>query len=209
MPLDKAAAARGAGAGPLPPAGINPARIAFDIDGVIADTMTLFLDIARQDYGISGVRYEDITSYQLEDCLDMDPGLIERIITRIMDGDYASELKPIAGAPEFLGRLAERSESILFVTARPVAGPVDAWIHGLLKEAPAAVDIVATGSFEAKTSVLADRDIGFFVEDRLETCFSLDAAGIVPLLFVQPWNRQPHPFHEVSRWGDVAALIRW
>ncbi len=193
----------------MPPAGIPPATIAFDIDGVIADTMTLFLEIARDEYGIRGVRYEDITSYQLEDCLDMEPGVIERIVTRIMDGDYSAPLKPISGAPEFLNRLAARSDSILFVTARPYIGPVEAWIRSLMPEGPAAIDIVATGSFEAKTEVLTSRRIDHFVEDRLETCFALGAAGIVPILFTQPWNRQPHPFIEVSSWGELADLIQW
>ena len=38
---------------------IHPASVAFDIDGVIADTMTLFLDIARDVFHINGIRYED------------------------------------------------------------------------------------------------------------------------------------------------------
>ena len=35
---------------------IDPASIAFDIDGVVADTMTLFLDIARDEYNIDWIR---------------------------------------------------------------------------------------------------------------------------------------------------------
>lgn len=38
---------------------INPVSVAFDIDGVIADAMTLFLDIARDIFHINGIRYED------------------------------------------------------------------------------------------------------------------------------------------------------
>ena len=38
---------------------IHPASVAFDIDGVIADTMTLFLDIAGDVFHMSGIRYED------------------------------------------------------------------------------------------------------------------------------------------------------
>jgi len=42
---------------------IDPMTVAFDVDGVIADTMTLFLELARREYGIAGLNYEDITSY--------------------------------------------------------------------------------------------------------------------------------------------------
>jgi len=41
---------------------IHPASVAFDIDGVIDDTMTLFLDIARDVFHINGIRYEDSTT---------------------------------------------------------------------------------------------------------------------------------------------------
>jgi len=38
---------------------IIPVSVAFDIDGVIADTMALLLDIARDVFHINGIRYED------------------------------------------------------------------------------------------------------------------------------------------------------
>ncbi|MEA3280918.1 MAG: haloacid dehalogenase, partial [Thermodesulfobacteriota bacterium] len=62
---------------------IDPASVAFDIDGVLADTMTLFLDIAREEYDITGIRHEDITCYMLEKCIDIDEEIIEAIIVRI------------------------------------------------------------------------------------------------------------------------------
>ena len=40
---------------------IDPAAVAFDVDGVIADTMALFIYIARDEYAIKGIRYEDMT----------------------------------------------------------------------------------------------------------------------------------------------------
>jgi 5'(3')-deoxyribonucleotidase len=32
-------------------------------------------------------------------------------------------------------------------------------------------------------------------------------AGIEPVLFKQPWNREPHPFVEVGNWDELEALI--
>ena len=65
---------------------IDPTTVAFDIDGVIADTMALFIDIARREYRVDGVRYEVMTSYLLSDCLDMDPALIDVILNRTGPG---------------------------------------------------------------------------------------------------------------------------
>jgi hypothetical protein len=194
---------------PLPASAIEPESIAFDIDGVIADTMTLFLEIAADEFDIRGIRYQDITCYNLVDCINMAPEVIDRVIVRLLDGGYRGRLKPVAGAPEVLQRLARQSGGVLLVTARPHVGPVGDFIRSILPGDPGAFDIVATGSFDAKTDVLLGRSITHFVEDRLETCFTLNAAGITPVLFAQPWNREPHPFIEVSSWREIEELIRW
>jgi hypothetical protein len=47
------------------------------------------------------------------------------------------------------------------------------------------------------------------VEDRLETCFPLQEAGITPVLFRQPWNRKSHPFMEVGTWKELESLIEF
>jgi hypothetical protein len=186
---------------------IDPSTTAFDIDGVVADTMTLFLEIARQDYRVQGIRYEDMTRYSLEDCLDMDPTLIGTILGRIMDGDYTVPLHPFEGSGPVLARVATYRSPLLFVTARPHPGPMAEWMEMLVPVKPDTLQVVATGSFEAKAEVLLQRGIRFFVEDRLETCYQLKTVGIEPILYRQPWNREPHPFVEVDGWGDLEKLL--
>jgi hypothetical protein len=188
---------------------IDPSSLAFDIDGVFADTMTLFLDIAREEYKIYDVCYEDITCYTLEECIDIDPDLIETILFRIMNGTHSPPLKPIAGAAHVLTRLGRMHSPILFVTARPYGEPIYHWIRSILPLDGDSVEVVATGSFDAKIDVLSSRDIAYFVEDRLETCFSLFTAGVTPILFRQPWNRNRHPFMEVGTWKELEALIEF
>lgn len=188
-------------------AGIDPRRLGFDIDGVVADTMTLFLDIARDEFGIAGLRYEDITSYDLAHCLKMAPEVIEAIVVRILEGDYRSPLRPIDGAPAVLRRIGRLNGKLLMVTARPSVGPMGDWLPQTLDLDPGCIDVVATGSFETKADALLERRITHFVEDRLDTCFNLDAAGLTPIVFKQPWNRQRHPFLEVGSWRELDALI--
>ena len=188
---------------------IDPDSIAFDFDGVLADTMTLFLDIARKDYQIQNLRYEDITCYMLKDCLEMDEDLIETIIQRIQDGSYTMPLKPMAGAAEVLTQLEKFSSPILFVTARPYTGPILDWMQSLLNLKSESLKVITTGSFEAKADILRDHGVAYFIEDRLETCFQLKNAGVEPVVFKQPWNRQVHPFHEVDSWQDIHSLIDW
>jgi hypothetical protein len=187
---------------------IQPEQLGFDIDGVIANTMQLFLDIARRVYGLNHIQIEDITTYNLEHCLDMEPEMIRAITDRIIDGDYPCRLFPIDGAAGVLKRLAAYGP-IHMVTARPALGPIEPWIAQLLTGMEGDVHMVATGGFEEKADVLRHLNIRYFVEDRLETCYLLKDQGIHAVLFAQPWNRQRRPFVEVSGWPELEMLIDW
>jgi uncharacterized HAD superfamily protein len=187
---------------------IDPKHLAFDIDGVLAHTMQLFLDILKVVYGINHIVYDDITQYQLDACLDVDPEILSAATERIIDGNYPCRLAPMDGAVAVLERLSGYGP-IRLVTARPYPGPIRAWIDDLLPADSYRVDITATGSFEAKVDVLTAQNITCFVEDRLDTCFLLQEHGITPVVFVQPWNRLPHPFLEVRSWREIEAHIFW
>ncbi len=188
---------------------INPRELAFDIDGVVANTMRLFLDIVRDRYGINHIRLEDITSYNLEDCLDLDPEVIMATIRVLLDGDYTQVLHPMAGARRVLDRMAHAVPRLLFVTARPNREVITPWLHNLLARPDRAIEVVATGSFEAKIDVLRAAGMQYFVEDRLDTCFLLAEAELTPIVYRQPWNRQAHPFREVGGWDEIEALLQF
>ena len=61
-------------------------RLAFDIDGVVADIMTTFLDLARTRYDCGQhLRYEDLTAFRLEDC-----GAFRPISSRASSGNLST-----------------------------------------------------------------------------------------------------------------------
>jgi uncharacterized protein len=187
---------------------IDPRKIGFDIDGVVANTMQLFLDILLSVYGINHVTLDDITRYDLQACLDVDPRIITAINQSINDGTYTGRLEPMEGAAGVIKRLSAYGP-IRLVTARPYPGPIESWMaqEFFLNGSP--VKITATGGFDNKTEVLKSEEIDFFVEDRLETCFLLQDNDITPILYAQPWNRRPHPFREVTDWKQLESLIDW
>jgi hypothetical protein len=49
--------------------------------------------------------------------------------------------------------------------------------------------------------------VRWFVEDRLDTCHLLKAAGIAPVVFSQPWNREPHDYLQVASWPELEGRI--
>jgi uncharacterized HAD superfamily protein len=183
-------------------------RLAFDIDGVVADIMTTFLALARERFDVGHhLRYEHITTFYLEECLDLEPWVIRQLIRELIDRPHELPVDPLPHAVPVLTRLS-RENPLLFVTARDRGEPIKTWLNRTLARVPPeAIRVVATGDPDTKIHYLQDHRIRYFVEDRLETCLQLAEAGITPILFVQPWNRQPHPFLEVKDWPALAGLL--
>ena len=182
--------------------------LAFDIDGVVADIMTTFLNLARERHDCGHhLRYEHITAFRLEDCLDLEPDLIRGLIRELIDRPHELAVEPLPHAVAVLTRLA-RETPLLFVTARDRAAPIRTWLIRTLDQVPPeSIRVVATGDPDTKLHYLLDHNLQYFVEDRLETCRQLAAHGLTPILFAQPWNRRPHSFLEVAGWPELAGLL--
>ncbi len=186
---------------------IDPRRLAFDIDGVVADIMSTFIQLAKERYGLHHLDYEDIVDFDLARCLKMDEAIIWEILELLLYRPETLEIAPLPEAVPTLTRLAQE-QPLLFVTARDRAEPIAAWLAQQLPAVPPQdLKVIATGDPEAKLIYLQEHNIRYFVEDRLETCFHLAQSGIQPLVFDQPWNRRPHGFPIVYSWQDLANLI--
>ena len=66
---------------------IWPGELAFDIDGVIADTFRAFIETARESYGID-IDYESVTEYRFWEILDIDEDTCQEIIQMILDKGF-------------------------------------------------------------------------------------------------------------------------
>ena len=185
---------------------INPALIGFDIDGVVADTGGAFIRIAGEQYGLYNISLDDITSFEVMDCLDVDRKIIEEIFSRLLDDPLHAGLQPMEDAISVLNRFADNAP-LTFVTARPHKNPIAHWLHHFLK--PAAFEnmrLVAMGEHDKKTSYIKDLGLEYFVDDRLQTCEKLAREGINPLVYNQPWNRNGHNLPTVNDWRSIHTL---
>jgi uncharacterized HAD superfamily protein len=185
---------------------INPALIGFDIDGVVADTGGAFLRIAGEEYGINSITLDDITSFEVIDCLDVDQGIIEEIFTRLLTEPLTAGLQPMEDAISVLHRFAEEAP-LTFVTARPHEKPIAQWLKHFLQ--PAAFDkirLVAMGVHDNKIPYIKDLGLRYFVDDRLQTCRMLAQEGITPLVYNQPWNKNGHDLQTVNDWQAIHGL---
>lgn len=187
---------------------ISPSSIAFDFDGVIADTFRLFVRMAREHYNYD-FDYEDITEYEFLKSIRMDHRHAQEIIEIITNDPHELDLFPNDGAEGVLSRISSVTP-LLVVTARPYAGPIELWFERHIPQIDRkCIKIEATGINTAKLEVLKANNITHFIDDRLDTCEMLQDAGITPIVFTQPWNRKPHPFLAVNTWGEIDGLIDW
>lgn len=187
---------------------IPPQKLAFDVDGVFADTFRTFVETARDQYGIQ-VEYEDITEYDFRQVIDIDEKTSDEIIQRILDNPLSMGIQPVIGAVDVLSRLSQIGP-LLFVTARSEKDSILEWVQQVLRVTDMdVIQLEATSTYVEKLPVLLKHGIRYFVEDRLETCYFLEKTPITPIVFEQPWNRKPHPFQTVKNWREIEDLIQW
>jgi 5'(3')-deoxyribonucleotidase len=187
---------------------IDPSRLGFDFDGVIADTAESFLRIACEDYGLCGFRPEDITRFEVENCLDMPAEIVAAIFRKILEDSLGTGLRPMPGALEVLSELAEKAGTVTVVTARPLLSPVVDWFaHFLPQSVLNVLRVVAMGNHDDKPRHILAQGLHCFIDDRAETCSQLHAAGIQPLVFNQPWNQDCHHFPVVNSWQEIRGLF--
>ena len=182
-------------------------EIGFDFDGVIADTATTFLEIASKKYGYNSFTKEDITNFELEDCINVPRAIVEKIFTEILLDSLGTGLQPMQGAIETLSLFAGRS-SVTIITARPVEQPVHDWLETYFtRPLRDNIQVVATGDHDDKIRHIHARKIKYFVDDRVATCQSLLEENIHPIVYNQPWNKGRHNLTMVSDWDDISNMV--
>lgn len=182
-------------------------EIGFDFDGVIADTAEAFIRLACSRHNYCSFTQEDITNFELEDCLDIPRDLVEKIFTEILHDSIGTGVQPIAGAVCSLEKFTEIS-SVTIITARSLHKPVIDWLDRFFtRAARAKIRVVATGDHSDKTRHIHSHKLKYFIDDRAETCRQLAQDNIIPFVFTQPWNRNRHNLQAVANWAEIEALV--
>jgi uncharacterized HAD superfamily protein len=171
--------------------------------------MSIFVRLAHQKYGLTKLSKKDMLCYNLYNCLELEKEIIDDLLVLTLDEDHTRLIPPIAGAPEVLTELAGCAP-LRFITARTDEGSIREWIFSILPTVCRRdITVIASGSPDCKLGILQQLGIRYFVEDRLETCKNLKEAGIEPLVFEQPWNRDEAApgFIRVRDWGQLREWL--
>lgn len=184
---------------------ISPNTLGFDIDCVVADTMSAFIDLAWKEYDVT-IKPEEITSFQVEECLDIPPRIIQDIFSRLLEEPLESGLQPMDHAVSVLTDLSMKAP-LTFITARPTRKPIAQWLHTILGETVySRVNLIATGEHDGKLPYIKNAGLHSFIDDRVPTCIELAEKGFQPIVFSQPWNRGKHDLPTVKSWLCIKAL---
>lgn len=185
---------------------IHPTILGFDFDGVIADTAEAFIRLCCEEYGHCSIRLEDITDFEVDRCLGIEPEVVQEVFMRILLNSIEAGLQPMPGAVEVLRELTSHGR-ITLVTARPEPEPVVQWLDWALPTRVAAnINVVAMGAHDDKPRYIKEHGLQYFIDDRAETCRQLQEAGINPIVFAQPWNHGRHSFDTVRCWQEIRSL---
>jgi len=188
------------------PAKINPADLGFDFDGVIADTAEVFIRLACDKYSLCDIMVEDITNFEVEECLDIAPDIVRSIFTDVLLDSIGTGLKPMPGAIEVIAELTEKAK-ITIITARPEPAPIHAWLESVLpQDVCARIHVIAMGAHDNKVQHIKNMGLTYFIDDRAETCTQLDSEGIGAIVFNHPWNKRRHNLPSVSNWQEIRAM---
>ncbi|MDR0477796.1 MAG: hypothetical protein LBH14_07680 [Desulfobulbaceae bacterium] len=187
-------------------------EIGFDFDGVIADTAGAFLRLACQEYEYCSFTLEDVTRFEVSECLNIPDQYINAIFHTLNQDCLGIGLEPMPGAVEVLSRIARLTSKqcpVRVITARRLSEPVAVWLaHHFPADVLPMIHLTAMGEHGDKLRHIKEYGLKFFVDDRAETCLGLAEAGISPLVFKQPWNRHRHQLPMVADWRQIGRLIR-
>lgn len=182
-------------------------EIGFDFDGVIADTAGTFIRLACEKYNHCTFSQQDITNFELENCINIPQDDIQAIFNDILQDSIVTGLQPIDGAVETLSQMTEHAH-VTIITARPIQQPVFDWLdHFFPAKAVKNIRVVATGDHNDKLRHIHQHGIQYFIDDRAETCMQLAIEGITPFVFSQPWNKGRHNLQSVADWQEVHQLL--
>jgi hypothetical protein len=186
---------------------IDSSEIGFDLDGVIADTAAAFIRLACEEYDYCSFTLEDITSFQVEDCLSIPAGVVETIFEDILRDSLGTGLQPMEGAVRVISEMAGAAP-VTIITARSLHQPVQDWLEHFFPAAACAnIRLVAMGHHDDKARYILDHKLRYFVDDRVETCLQLADAAITPFVFSQPWNQARHGLQSVESWQEIRSML--
>lgn len=160
-------------------------KIAFDIDGVVLNSIEVILEHINRVKG-KKLSVDELVSWELEDL-----GIDFKTLWDAVDYMYHQpRVEPYHGALEALRSIhRETGEPLLFITGRRDPGTALRHLSALDWNG-SMPEMIVTGGTRDKRSYLAEHAVDFIIEDDVRHFQDYIDAGVGVGLMVRPWNRK-------------------
>ena len=176
-------------------------RIGIDIDGVLADTHTILMDLASKHIPIDD---QDRAKYGVEDTKHGSKGLRNRVFKEIYEQGLIANVPVIAGAIEKVNELYDAGNEIYIVTARRKNWE-DQTKEWLSKNGVKYHKLIMGAG--GKGDVAKEENIDIFIDDSPDNIENLSGNGVKAYIFDQPWNKDSTA-PRITDWKNVKAFTK-
>ncbi len=178
-------------------------RIAFDVDGVVLNSIDIILNRINERTGTS-LETEHLVSWDLEPI-----GVDFETLRDAVGYMYAVPLiEPYDGAVEVLSRIHQAiGEPLLFITGRSDPDSARRQLEALPWNS-STPDMIVKGGTRYKIPYFEEHGVEFIVEDDPEHLAEYEEAGIGVGLMVRPWNRSAN-ISVNQRFDGWTDLEKW
>jgi uncharacterized HAD superfamily protein len=181
--------------------------IALDIDGVVADSITLLRSIIRYSYGIE--INDHISSYQIPEIfplLNMGAFFEDCLLT------FSHAVEPYPDAKEACQLLLEKNSfPLIFLTARrqSLKELTKEWINQKLELPKDSFSVIMKSSFD-KQNYIKNSGIEYFVEDRFRTANQIAEIDFVKKSYLinRKWNMGREAHYKVCRKYNLLSCVK-
>lgn len=180
-------------------------KIAFDVDGVVLNSIEVILNRLNEVTGCS-YRPEHMVDWELERLgIDMNRlfDAVRWMYTRPIIEPYEGAVKTLSAIHASIG------EPLLFITGRDDPATAERQLSALDWNG-GKPEIYVTGGNRDKRKFLAEHGVEFIIEDDVKHLTEYRDAGVGVGLMVRPWNRSaavPVDF-KFHQWSDLDLWFR-
>ena len=176
-------------------------RIAFDLDGCIADTLPVILNTIYDKFKVV-IKQTELKRFEIESISDLTPSQVHVCVTDAIG--KVNQIKPIPGAIEFIKKYHAASKRIIQIITARGAHDGEATIEWLNKHFDG-VPYSFVGT-KQKAEACVDLGIEYFVEDRAKYARQVSSVGTTVFLLDYLWNKHLPESDRVIRMKDWKSI---
>lgn len=179
-------------------------KIGLDIDGVVADSFSVFLRELNKHYGKD---FTKIDNYNMAKLYDVAGDDLSNFFTVNMEYLYTAP-KPMEGAVETIHSWLEAGHEIIFITARRCGAEEEVTLKWFEQNGIPGNKIIFVGG-ASKTFAVKENGIDIFVEDFMTNALEIAVLGVPVLLLDSPYNqgKLPKGVTRCYNWQEIVLNI--